>query len=345
MGQFLSCILGQSPLPPLLKLPVEIILLIAYQLSSSPESLVALSLTCKTLSFLCNRDAVNLGDESRRHLLLLLEKDLGNKFFYCHVCRQLHHFSQQWDNLNPWDYKCYDYQILNTFRPSYSSLYRLSYIQARLIMNRHFYGSPKGLPLESIPHSAVAANEDGRPPWQQTISARIVGDELFLCITHSLTGRAATLRNVIDKGQSGICQHLAWGRFRRMPELMKPEGDGSNELSPFQACHEVPGYCTMCLTDYVITVERTEDHERIRSGTEVGANGTVTLKPLINGWSITLIAYHQVGQCRDPEDWKWTRLKETPRITLFPHEEHTQHRDMALHPPGAIKEKWQTGET
>ncbi|UKZ77964.1 hypothetical protein TrVFT333_005698 [Trichoderma virens FT-333] len=274
MGQFLSCILGQSPLPPLLKLPVEIILLIAYQLSSSPESLVALSLTCKTLSFLCNRDAVNLGDESRRHLLLLLEKDLGNKFFYCHVCRQLHHFSQQWDNLNPWDYKCYDYQILNTFRPSYSSLYRLSYVQARLIMNRHFYGSPKGLPLESIPHSAVAANEDGRPPWQQMISARIVGNELFLCITHSLTGRAATLRNVIDKGQSGICQHLAWGRFRRMPELMKPEGDGSNELSPFQACHEVPGYCTMCLTDYVITVERTEDHERIHSGTEVGANGT-----------------------------------------------------------------------
>jgi hypothetical protein len=79
---------------------------------------------------------------------------------------------------------------------------------------------------------------------------------------------------VIDKGWSGICRHLVRDRFRSMPELMKPEGDGSNELSSFQACHEVPGYCTMCLTDYITTVERTEDHERIRNGTEVGARGT-----------------------------------------------------------------------
>lgn len=96
MGQILSYIKGLLKVPPLLNLPTEILLLIASHLSSSPESLVALSLTCKALSSIFERDAVTLCEKSRRQLLLLLEKDLGSRFFYCSVCCQLHHFSQQW---------------------------------------------------------------------------------------------------------------------------------------------------------------------------------------------------------------------------------------------------------
>lgn len=121
-------------------------------------------------------------------------------------------------------------------------------------MNRHFYGSPKGLPLESIAFPAIARNEPDEPFWQETPSARIIGDELFLCITHTLEGRGTTLRGIIDRGWSGICNHLARDRFRSMPEL----------LEPFENCHNGPGSCNVCLTDYITTVERAEVHERIR---------------------------------------------------------------------------------
>lgn len=60
MGQILSYIQGLLKIPPLLNLPTEILLLIASHLSSSPESLVALSLTCKALSSILDRDAVTL---------------------------------------------------------------------------------------------------------------------------------------------------------------------------------------------------------------------------------------------------------------------------------------------
>ncbi|KAL7909777.1 hypothetical protein GGI35DRAFT_450984 [Trichoderma velutinum] len=146
MGQLLSCILGPPPLPPLLKLPAEILLMIASQLLSSPESLVALSLTCKTLFSFIDRDAVKLCDQSRQHLLLLLEKDLGDRFFYCPACRKLHRFSQPWRHANLFYYSCKRYHYRNTFKPNLASSYRLSYIHGHLVMNRHFYGSRKGYP-------------------------------------------------------------------------------------------------------------------------------------------------------------------------------------------------------
>lgn len=123
MGQVFSYFSGFSTIPPLLNLPTEILLLIACQLSLSPESLVALSLTCKTLSSILDRDAVKLCEKSRCQLLLLLEKDLGNRFFYCSVCCQLHRFSQQWSPISA-DYlwmpntSCIDYHFRKPFRPT-----------------------------------------------------------------------------------------------------------------------------------------------------------------------------------------------------------------------------------
>ncbi|KAF3075793.1 hypothetical protein CFAM422_001987 [Trichoderma lentiforme] len=341
MGQFLSCIFRRTPppLPPLLQLPAEILLLIASRLSSSPESLIALSLTCKTLFSFFDRDALKLCDQSRKDLLLLLEKDLGDRFFYCPTCRNLHRFPKPWHLADLFQYShcssCKRYHYCNIFTPNDASSYKLIYIHARLVMNRHFYGSPKGLPLESIAFPAIARNEPDEPFWQETPSARIIGDELFLCITHSLAGRGTTLRDIIDRGWSGICNHLAGDRFRSMPELLEPGEYESNELLLFEDCHNGPGSCNVCLTDYITTVERAEVHERIqdRLGQE---------RPLVDGWSITITAYHQVGQCRDPEDWKWARFIEYPPYR-FLLQGPFKERDMALHPPGAIRERWETG--
>ena len=123
MGQILSHVAELSTVSPVSTLPTEILLLIASHLSSSPESLVALSLTCKTLSSIFDRNAVKLDEKPRCQLLLLLEKDLGNRFFYCSVCCQLHNFSQQWspttaDHLQLPNIKCLDYHHKKTFIPS-----------------------------------------------------------------------------------------------------------------------------------------------------------------------------------------------------------------------------------
>lgn len=120
MGQIISYITGFWTVPPLLNLPTEILLMIASHLSSSPESLVALSLTCKTLSSILDRDALKLCEKSRRQLLLLLEKDLGSRFFYCSVCCQLHQFWQQWSPITAdflWmpNISCRQYHYTKTF--------------------------------------------------------------------------------------------------------------------------------------------------------------------------------------------------------------------------------------
>lgn len=60
-------------------------------------------------------------------------------------------------------------------------------------MNRHLYGSPNGLPLESLERPTLLDSWNGGPFWRETPSSRIIDDELFLCITHTLLGEAATL--------------------------------------------------------------------------------------------------------------------------------------------------------
>lgn len=144
-------------------------------------------------------------------------------------------------------------------------------------MNRHLYGFPKGLPLESLERPTLVASWGGGPFWRETPSARIIGDELFLCITHTLEGEAATLRDAIDEGRHGICMHIAtdpvdlWSTHRRdvyrIPELFRPKGNKSHGSLPFQPCRDVPGSCIVCLTDYTTTIERAKVRKITQSET------------------------------------------------------------------------------
>jgi hypothetical protein len=89
--------------PPFLNLPVELVIRITFHLSSTPESILALSLTCKSLFHVLQGDVVKYRNQQcRQNLLLLLEKDLGERVFYCSVCRQLHTFSAWWSPVNVW---------------------------------------------------------------------------------------------------------------------------------------------------------------------------------------------------------------------------------------------------
>ncbi|KAK4235098.1 hypothetical protein C8A03DRAFT_18117 [Achaetomium macrosporum] len=201
MGQRLSRLFrSQSPQaqPALLKLPAELILCIAAQLSSSPESVVALSLTCKHLRTILANDVVKVQAKCRGRLLALVEKDLGDRLFYCSVCCQLHAFSPWWDPTNGEHlafqsarhnrFYCHAQQVFNL-----NAAQSLYHVFGRLVMNRHFYGAPKGLPLDTLAKPVWARSWGGGPLCRQTPSARIVRDELFLRVTHTLEGRASEL--------------------------------------------------------------------------------------------------------------------------------------------------------
>jgi hypothetical protein len=75
---------------PLSNTPVEVFLLISEQLSA--VALTALSLTCRPFYFIL-KAKVQLYGVDRDALLLLLEKDLGDKLYYCPYCSRLHRFS------------------------------------------------------------------------------------------------------------------------------------------------------------------------------------------------------------------------------------------------------------
>lgn len=207
----------------------------------------------------------------------------------------------------------------------------------------------------------------GGPSWQEDHSARIINDELFICTTHTIAGRASTLRDAIDEGRHSVCMHTATdpvdlcyphrNRIYRMPEFLEPEGDEAHGSTlPFRACRDVLGACTVCLTDYVTTIERAEVKEITMSDYEVsfispvygqGASARLgeqlSVGPPVDGWFITITAYHRLGRCRDPEHWKWVTLTETPVARVISKGPGQPRRDMVVPPPGAIRETWRTG--
>ncbi|OTA04789.1 hypothetical protein A9Z42_0054020 [Trichoderma parareesei] len=140
-----------------------------------------------------------------------------------------------------------------------------------------------------------------------------------------------------------------------MPEFLEPEDDKAHgSPPPFRACRDVLGACTVCLTDYVTTIERAEVNEITKSNYGLSlidaAYGRVlsarlgeqiSVGPLVDGWSITITAYHQLGRCRSPEDWKWVTLTDTPIDRVLSKSPDQPRRDMAVFPPGAIRDMWQ----
>lgn len=158
-------------------------------------------------------------------------------------------------------------------------------------MNRHLYGAPKGLPLGNLDQESSGASTwtfstIGALMWLQRLSARIVGDELFLRVTHTIEGTDTSLRQAMDEsGLYRVCMHVKPGRVRRdeysnglrrvLPlaaqlelggERGNQQEDGENKAgtkSSFRTCREELGSCTICLTDYITTIERAEVREAL----------------------------------------------------------------------------------
>lgn len=359
LGRCNAAPLTASPESLLLqKLPVEVLLLVQDELHDTPQAAWALSLTCKALYGLLTPRAPLLGPRARDSLLKLLEKDasVGSHLYFRPTCHTLHSFSKSWGPHTREHRLLFelDTHSITYARPCYEATwdssvllnYNLGYHHARLVVNRHLYGPPNGLPLSNLNRSPSTGWGFGW--WEQSCSAKVIDNELFLCRTYTLrTGGGVfanswllrpsrnerehqKVREEISKYGCSICAHGYIKKPTDDAAFAMPEPNAS--LSPddprqlFSPCQDVLGSCSFCLTDYYTTIkwqtaETKQQQQRARK------------RRLVDGWLITIVAYHQFGSCRSPFDWKWASMAD---LTLCCYDT----RDIVGYPPGTIRDKW-----
>jgi hypothetical protein len=314
----------------LLQLPVDIILYLCRE-HLPPSSAAAFSLSCKALFALVfsgARRGLKAEASELQDLLLMLEKDHGHGWWYCHGCALLHPISSRGPTGGgrAGDPSWVFYR--DPVRPHHSrrwlegSGFSIDYQTVRLAMNRHFLGPGNGLPLENFNVKAISTTRSSLP-WQEKWSARIVLDELFLSATRTLSGAGwadEPLRAAFDGEWREICGHVRTSGHPRhtVDALLRPTSGAF-----FTPCRGVVGSCRQCLMDYTVTVER-----KLQGGDNDGEQATAH-------WFITITSYHQLGSGRSHLDPKWAGFGR--RMTAFA---WNMKRDMVAYPPGAVKAGW-----
>lgn len=195
-------------------------------------------------------------------------------------------------------------------------------------MNAHLYGAPKGFPLGNLDPEGSGVmlwtfGTIGALKWQQRLSARIMGDDLFLRITHTIEGTDTSLREAIDgAGRYRVCMHVKPGTvdhqnysngLRKVLTLAAEfEDDGENQQeegekkagarSSCKTCRDELGSCTICLTDYTTTIGRAEVREAFYSVS--GRTGRVSYREtyaMLSWRGVPLIP--ETGKARTGRRW------------------------------------------
>jgi hypothetical protein len=168
-------------------LPADIVSYLCQE-HLQPASAVALSLACKDLfDLVFPRARLGLNNAEREDLQLLLERDLGHGWWYCHSCSVLHPISA-WGPTGGGSYRQPErYDRRHDRRSLAGSRFTIGYQTVRLAMNRHFLGPPNDLPLENFEVKGITFSF-GSVRWQEKWSAKILQDELFLFSRRTLSG-------------------------------------------------------------------------------------------------------------------------------------------------------------
>lgn len=333
----------QKPDLTLGDMPPDVLYLISDHLDA--PAAYSLSLTCRGFYQIGLPQAQKkLRADEQTDLLTTLERDsIGSELFFCPPCTKLHAYKK---NYGP---RSIDERLdksqghicgmKNAFSPT-GNPFDLGYHHARLVMNAHLYGPSRGTPLGSLCVKHEARRD--RYTVQCSTAANIIDDELFLRRTYSFTidnADVGAFRRCTGQRDFRICEHLPFFRnssaynqaipeLQRRPHQSKGTGAGSSSSASgdaFVRCKSSPGSCGICLLDYDITIDK------VPSAT--GAKG--------DAWAVTIEAYHQLGDCRSPQDWKWARFTEKTRPGLFlpcrPNRRGSSYR------PGAVKRTWAMG--
>ncbi|KYK59553.1 hypothetical protein DCS_00683 [Drechmeria coniospora] len=315
----------------LLQLPTDVLILLCDQLE--PPETLALLVSCRSLYALrdsMRRQTDMASPTDRRRFLLLLERDdrLGRGVFYCHACNYLHPFQPSWGPRSDDEARAasgpYHCGSRDLFAPV-GNRFGLSYTHARLVMNRHLFGDDRGIPLSNL--CVEHAEQRGPARILCRTDACIDVDELFLCRTYSFAvaaDDAAALAAWTGPRDFRLCEHTSFfsntSVFRQSIAVLQPASASASASAPvpFAACSSIPGSCALCLTDYDVTIS----------------------PPARDGLPrhVTVRAYHQLGACRSPSDWKWARFTEACRPHLFfPNKPNRRGSSFG---PGAVRERW-----
>ncbi|KAI1077075.1 hypothetical protein F5B20DRAFT_593116 [Whalleya microplaca] len=262
------------PIPPLLDLPPCVLLEISHHLP--PENAAALALTCRASYALLHpqlkTDLHSTSLLALLALLALLERDLGD--------RQSAQQTQAPAPPSP------SIPLIADYGAPY-----VTFHHARLVLNRRLWGGKAGLPLSQLEDTGW--RDQRGEGWRVQSEAAVLegeGNELLLLLRAEHTLRLDSQGDDREPARRGAARARAPGYYdeepgtERVPQLEKGEDGG---VAP---CRLAPGHCAVCLTDYTATVEQ-----------RVGQWGKRTYPC----WFVTIVSYHQLGDCRDPRDWKW----------------------------------------
>ncbi|KAK7935262.1 F-box domain-containing protein [Apiospora marii] len=339
----------------LLSLPTDIFLLVAEDLSS--EALLCLALTSHAAFELLEHRLQSLVVR-KPELLPLLERDLQNRFVYCHTCKILHacdadrEVAKAFASSLPWSPWCrFFYRNIALCCPksehtTFNPHFQLRHYHARLIRNDllYDYGQFSELLHVTADPKAAMKRAPGKPFWRQTTRVRLVDRQLFLAISHELVcsgSDAPAVRDYLDHSPHFICGHYGThigaelpGLSFRVPGLSvsKKELAGSS----ITTVDYDRAFCPMCLTDFSLSqpdsdYSESDDTDGPGAAKEqAGARGRTWLN---------IVAYHQLGSLEAEDEWKWNAFalpKWSKAAALLP------LRNYSVDYPGCVIERWDT---
>ncbi|KAI0851961.1 hypothetical protein F5Y00DRAFT_258917 [Daldinia vernicosa] len=112
-----------------------------------------------------------------------------------------------------------------------------------------------------------------------------------------------------------------WGPSRTINSF-RPEKSTGPTLQPrlLRQCRDVLGWCIFCATDYATTLEKRKVGHWWERGREE--------------WTLTIVAYHQLGSGRTPADPFWKAF--TTKCSSY----SEPYREILGSSPRSVKEKW-----
>jgi hypothetical protein len=306
-----------SPGLGVLALPHEIILLITSHLNN--VSTTSLALTCRCLYSICFPILQTLTKREKVELLSSLERDVA-AFYFCHFCVKLHRWHMNWARALPAQYAtCMQCLRCMDSRVYLASSWIISYEYARLVMNRHFYGSTHGPSLRILKQMDSYRDSFGVRRTFSHTPCIIDNQPLlksFIRVSHS-QGDPASLRDSIECLGPRVCQHiaLAKGRSRltlvQLPEIV-PDGSTPDLFTP---CDQSLGSCAFCSTDYIIKI---------------------SWRGKRKGYVIKVRTCRQLGDCRSPSAWSWHSMSITSGMLINEARISRPSRSK----PGCVRDLW-----
>ncbi|KAK4140736.1 uncharacterized protein C8A04DRAFT_14677 [Dichotomopilus funicola] len=295
-----------------LNIPSELVDMILKHLP--PESAIAFALTCRGLFFkhFPKSAAAQLSAPSRETLLQWLEQD-NPRLYFCHGCACLHRWraTLKYNCFKTYDGPCWWNRDRRdrgrVMRQCVSTLsLNLTYSWARLVTNRYLYGALHGPPLQDIEvtHRIPFCSEIVTTFWR----AKIIGNNLYLRGTMVIQGdgergTARSLRAFIRLFQDSlVCRHFK-------ASIISELGGDEECSSPFRLTSGTKIRSSpVCFTDYYIRVALRDFPTLSRIIRKFGSKLNQRRPSEREEWSIEVIRWHNLGQCRSPHDPEWHNL-------------------------------------